>query len=163
MSLSLSLFRLLCIVLFATRHLSPSRLSVSSFSLTRPGPLFPPHDTPFISSFPRRLRVNPHTNAQESTPLRRRLLPLCVCSSGSDPARLRSLRPIDAGIPLRSPPSMLLRPPLRFHPVARLIPFPSPPSPRTATLQSATTCIHLATKPPRRYSGPNDDKRETVH
>lgn len=54
LSFSSSLFRLLCIVLSATRHLSPSHLSVPPFSLTRPGSLFLVHGTPFISSFPPR-------------------------------------------------------------------------------------------------------------
>lgn len=128
LSLPSSLFRLLCIVLSATRHLSPSHLLVPPFSLTRPaGGLF-------LSP---RLRVNPYTNAHresftrtgvDPSPSTPSTLPLCVCSSGFDPARLYSLRPLDAGIPLRSPPSML-RPPLRLSRLRLLFPHPSLPPP----------------------------------
>jgi len=67
-SFSSSLFRLLCIVLSAARHLSPSHLAVPPFSLAR-DLSFCTTVPPFISSFPRvspRLRVNSHTNTQGS-------------------------------------------------------------------------------------------------
>lgn len=104
LSLSLPLF-FVCSVSFY--RYAPS-FSVSSFS---PSFLFNSPGVSFclvVSSSPQ-LHTRTHRDrlrARESTPLRR-LLPLCVYSSGFDPACLRSLRPLDADVPLRSPPSML--------------------------------------------------------
>lgn len=83
-----------------------------------------------------------------------------VYSSGFDPSRLRSLRPLDAGIPLRSPPFrcfVLLS-------VSLGCDYSSPPPPpRQRCCSLLRPAFISATKPPRRYSGPDDDKRETVH
>lgn len=165
LSFSSSLFRLLCIVLSATRHLSPSHLSVPPFSLTRPGSLFLVHGTPFVSSFPRvpLLRVNPHTDARGSfartgvDPSPSKLLPLCVYSSGFDPARLRS-------------PRILRR--RYLSPITPLDASSSSPSPPAATPSPSpggdvAVCYDLHSSRNKTSAtvlpAPDDDKRETVH
>lgn len=95
LSLSSSLFRSLCIVLFSTRHLSPSHLSVLPFSLTHPGSLS-------ASRYPLRLVLPAHLAAQlraEPTHERtgivcaHRSRPLSVVSFHSVSARLVSIPP----------------------------------------------------------------------
>lgn len=107
-SLFLSLSFALCIVLSATRHLSPSHLSVPPFSLTHPASLsacrwYPLRLVPSAPFSPCELtheRTRDRLRAQESTPL---LTPSTLYVS----ARLVSIPPasvpsdpLDAGIPL---------------------------------------------------------------
>lgn len=139
---SLSLF-----VHLVSRHLSPSHLSIPPFPLTHPGLFFCtalPPSRPFRS--PRvRARAHGRTRGNPGEPLHR-LSPLRVCSSGFDRARHRSLHPLG---------------------ISRCFPFslpfisPLPSLPPWATLQSATTCIHPATKPPRLLGSTTIN--ETVH
>lgn len=162
-SLSLSPFLSFSFALYrsiATRHLSPSHLSIPPFSLAQTRRslsasrhcslrlILPPR------SFPCEL-----THERTGIVCAHRSRPLSLDSFHSVSTRLVSIPP--ASVP--SDPSAPVSP--SDHPLR--LSSPSLPgscdSPPTAMLQSATTCIHLATKPPRWYSGPDDDKRETVH
>lgn len=107
--LSSSLFRSLCIVLFSTRHLSPSHLSVLPFSLTHPGSLS-------ASRYPLRLVLPAHLAAQlraEPTHERtgivcaHRSRPLSVVSFHSVSARLVSIPPAPSFPPTPSTPVAL--------------------------------------------------------
>lgn len=139
-----------------------SSFSVSSFNSSFPsnssGSLFLHHTVPHLVPSAR-LYYSPcvadyksvhrcaHTEIRATPPST--LSTLCVCSSGFDRARHRSLHPL--GISRCFPFSLL-----PFSPCV-----PSPPLAVTpATLQSATTCIHPATKPPRLLGSTIN---ETVH
>jgi len=163
--LSLFFFLSLSFALYRSIRCTPS-FSVSSCSssfLSRSRSLFLHHGTPLHLVLSARFPAAPCELAHEHTGIvyAHRSRPLSVdsfhfVSASFDPACLRSLRPLDTGIPLRSLPSML-------RSSLRLLRLRFPPFPHSDVAESATTCIHLATKPPRRYSGPDDDKRETVH
>lgn len=109
-SLFLSLSFALCIVLSATRHLSPSHLSVPPFSLTHPASLSACRWYPLRLVPPRRSllaheRTRDRLRAQESTPLPTPSTLLYVSARlvSIPPASVPS-DPLDAGIPSDHPP-----------------------------------------------------------